>query len=37
MLISLKKIAATHHQTELARLIDAAAAEAEALTRRQMV
>jgi hypothetical protein len=34
MLISLKKIAALHKEAELMRLIDAAAAEAEALKRR---
>jgi hypothetical protein len=34
MLISLKKIAALHKESELMRLIDAAAAEAEALKRR---
>ena len=34
ILISLKKIAALHQESELMRLIDAAAAEAEALKRR---
>ena len=37
MLISLKKIAANHRQTELERLIEAAADEAKALARRQAV
>ena len=35
MLISLKKIAAQHRQTELERLIEAAAMEAQALSKRE--
>ena len=37
LLISLKRLADAHHQTELAKLIEVAAAEAQAISRKQAI